>query len=101
MALTKSGQYFGNEQQARMRDAMPKPAPIRPEEDQAPDEQPSITISKTDSGFHFSELGGEEGDLASIEEVDAKVKECLGVEANPGGDELAEAQGADAEGAGY
>lgn len=98
MPMSQGGIFRANPQQARASDAasvtpISKPAP-------AEDEQPSITISKTDSGFHFSEPGGEEGDLNSIEEVDAKVKECLGVEADSGdpGDE--QAPGADA-GMGY
>jgi hypothetical protein len=82
--MTKSGAFFGNEQQARMRDALPKPAPIRADDDKAEDgPQQEITLSKTPDGFHFSEPGGEEGDVASFDELMDKAKECLGVEPEP------------------
>lgn len=100
MPLTKSGQFFGNQQQARMRDVavMPKPAPIR--QDAAKDDddtEQAITITKTPEGFHTSEPSGDENDYTTFDEAIQKAKECLGVE-DDSGDEQQEGAGADTEG---
>lgn len=103
MPVTKSGSFFGNAQQARMRDAMPKPAAIPAEAGQDDEETPQeITISKTPEGFHYTEPNNPEGaDVASFDEVIAAAKECLGVEDEPGAEEEPEpaAPAADAGGA--
>jgi hypothetical protein len=92
MPVTKTGQYFGNQQQARMRDAaaaeMPKPAPIRQDADKDDEgTEQEITITKTPNGFHTSEPSGEENDFTTFDEAIQKAKECLGVEDDSGGDE--------------